>query len=354
MCGRDAHREVDSSSEPLFSPSSAQAVSTCLWAKVQRGSGMLCGTGCVTNQLTLDEDKALFDKDEHHTMMMKSPSKLGQWTRKVLWVGPNSVSTINYHKELKEFCRSYFSPISQTQTRKTYQVDNIQDMQDLSIRYMGVGNDRLRETLKRSRGLTPDSRDGRTLKIPPHNFPQGKWFAGKTPRVTKDKVKYLHRAAIAEVCFTDTFEVDDKAYRYGQAFVCYRTRYGDIIPIKSRTKVGWAFGEFCCRHFVPKILVRDNIAENVGGQLAKECHDRGVKSAFICPFTPEQDQAEGHLGRVTTMASFAMMYAGAPLYMWIWCIQCAVFINNITATYYSKEKVWATPFELMHGEPYPE
>ena len=188
--------------------------------------------------LTLDDDKALFDKDEHHTMIMKSPSKLGQWTRKILWVGPNSMSTINYHKELKEFCRSYFSPISQTQTRKTYQVNNTTDMQDLSIRFMGVGNDRLKETLKRSRGLTPDSRDGRTLKIPPHNFPQGKWFTGKTPRVTKDKVKHLHRAAIAEVCFTDTFEVDDKAYRYGQAFVCYRTRYGDIIPIKSRTKVG--------------------------------------------------------------------------------------------------------------------
>jgi len=92
----------------------------------------------------------------------------------------------------------------------------------------------------------------------------------------------------------------------------------------------------------------------VGGALAKECHERGVKSAFICPHTPEQDQAEGYLGRVTTMASFAMVYAGAPIFMWIWCIQCAVFINNITATYYSREKVWAIPYELMHGEPYPD
>jgi len=148
--------------------------------------------------------------------------------------------------------------------------------------------------------------------------------------------------------------VDDPGYRYGQAFVCYRTRYGDVIPIRSRTKVGWSFGEFCCRHFVPKILVRDNIAENIGGALAKECHDRGVKSAFICPHTPEQDQAEGYLGRVTNMASFAMVYAGAPIFMWIWCIQCAVFINNITATFYSREKVWANPFELVHGEPYPD
>jgi hypothetical protein len=63
--------------------------------------------------------------------------------------------------------------------------------------------------------------------------------------------------------------------------VDYRSRYGDIIPIKSRKKVGCAFGEFCNRHFVPKILIRDNIPENVGGALADECHRRGVKSAYI-------------------------------------------------------------------------
>jgi hypothetical protein len=54
------------------------------------------------------------------------------------------------------------------------------------------------------------------------------------------------------------------------------------------------------------------------------------------------------------MASFGMVYAGAPLFMWRWCIQCAVFINNLTATYFSEEMVWATPFELEHGEPYPD
>ena len=308
-----------------------------------------------TYDLTLEQDPALYQDDDYApTMVMKSPSKLGRWKRKVLWMGTKSIKTVEYDENLREFCRTYFSPISQTQTRKTYHVDAMEDMQDLSIRYMGVGKDRLVQTLKRSRGLTIESKDGRTAKIPPHNFPQGKWAAGKTPRVSKDKVKFMHRAGIAEVCFTDTFEVDDRVYRYGQAFVCYRTRYGDIIPIKSRTKVGWAFGEFCCRHFVPKILIRDNISENIGGELAKECHRRGVKSAFICPYTPEQDQAEGYLGRVTTMASFAMVFAGAPIYMWIWCIQCAVFINNITATFYSKEKIWAMPYELVHGEPYPD
>jgi hypothetical protein len=40
--------------------------------------------------------------------------------------------------------------------------------------------------------------------------------------------------------------------------------------------------------------------------------------------------------------------------MWIWAIRCAAFINNISATYYKKEMVWATPYELVHGEPYPD
>jgi hypothetical protein len=45
--------------------------------------------------------------------------------------------------------------------------------------------------------------------------------------------------------------------------------------------------------------------------------------------------------------------AGAPLFMWRWCVACAVFINNITATYYSEENIWATPYEAVHNEPFP-
>ncbi len=71
------------------------------------------------------------------------------------------------------------------------------------------------------------------------------------PKVAKGKVANLHKAAIAEILFTGTFETDDKTYKYGQAFVDYRSRYGDIIPIRSMKRVGWAFGEFCCRHFTP-------------------------------------------------------------------------------------------------------
>ena len=64
------------------------------------------------------------------------------------------------------------------------------------------------------------------------------------------------------------------------------------------------------------------------------------------------DYAEGHLGRMCAMATHALVYAGAPLFFWRWAILAAVFINNITACYYSREKIWATPHELMYGEPY--
>jgi hypothetical protein len=190
--------------------------------------------------------------------------------------------------------------------------------------------------------------------VPVHPFPQGRFIQGKTPRVSKGKIHHLNRASICEVVFTDTFETGDSKFKYGQAFVDYRSRWGDVIPLRSRTQVGWAFGEFCCRNFTPLVLIRDNISENKGGALMDACHLRGVKSAYICPYTPQQDQAENYLGRVTTMASYAMVFSGAPLFFWRWAILCAVFIANILATYYSRERIWSTPYTLLFGEPFPD
>ncbi len=313
--------------------------------------------------LTLADDSKLWDEGGLTSAYvgMKASSKLGIWKRRMLWtsckIGIQGVQQgQEYADNLLEFCDSYFVAPSQPEARKIYRVTEVQDMADLSLRFMGVGTDRLRHTLERSRGLTPATKKkGENVSVvPPHNFPQGKWKAGKTPRVSKNKVSNLHKASIAEVCFTDTFETDDSTYRYGQAVVDYRSRYGDIFPIRTRKKVAWAIGEFCCRHFVPLILVRDNIAENVGGELEEECHRRGMKSAFICPYTKQQNYSEGYLGRVTTMASFAMVLSEAPMLMWRWAIICEAFVDSITATYYQKEGVWATPWELMHGEPFPD
>jgi hypothetical protein len=52
------------------------------------------------------------------------------------------------------------------------------------------------------------------------------------------------------------------------------------------------------------------------------------------------------------MASFGMVYAGAPLFMWIWGVKTAVFVDRIMASYYSPQQIWATFYELIHGELY--
>jgi hypothetical protein len=263
--------------------------------------------------------------------------------------------TDGFWEELSKFCDQYIAPLSIPAAKRSYQVDKIEDMSDLSIRFFGIGTERLERTLERSIGLSPMVKvDGKMRhKVPIHNFPQGSWKQGKTPRVSKGIVHGLHRAAIGEVVFTDTFEVEDSSFRYGQAYVDYRSKYGEIIPLKSRKQVGRSFAEFCARHFTPLILIRDNIGENIGGDLLEECLARSVKSAFICPYKKQQNYAEGYLGRITALATYGMVFSGAPMFMWRWCVACAVFINNITATYYSMEDVWATPFEVVHNEPFP-
>jgi hypothetical protein len=35
-----------------------------------------------------------------------------------------------------------------------------------------------------------------------------------------------------------------------QAFMDYRSKFGEIVPMKSRTQVGWAFTVFCANHFI--------------------------------------------------------------------------------------------------------
>jgi hypothetical protein len=288
---------------------------------------------------------------------MKSPSRLVVWFVKVLWIGTvRMLSGISagFGDELISFCQEYIAPLPIPENKKRYQVDNIEDMSDLSIRFFGIGTERLAKTLERSIGLSLMVKvDGKMRnKVPTHNFPQGAWKRSKTPRVSKGIVRDLHRAAIGEVLFTDTFEVDDSCFRYGQAYVDYRSKYGEIIPLKSRSQVGWSFAEFCSQHFTPLILIRDNIGENVGGDLVQECLKRTVKSAFFCPFRKQQNYVEGYLGRVCSLATYGMVYAGAPMFMWRWCIICAVFVNNITATYFSEEDVWATPSEVVHNEPF--
>jgi hypothetical protein len=102
------------------------------------------------------------------------------------------------------------------------------------------------------------------------------------------------------------------------------------------------------------ILISDNISENKGGDLVEQCRLRNVKQLFTCPYHPQQDFAESYIGRITTMASFGMVYSGAPLFMWVWAVQTSVFVDHIMASFYSAQQVWATPYELVHGELFPD
>ena len=196
----------------------------------------LRGTSAQHVEITLDQDSKLWGTDggTQTQLDMKSPTKLGKWHSKMLWMSvkmaPMRGISSGYNEDLLAFCNSDFVPPSQPAARRTYKVRNVDDMAELSLRFMGLGTDRLVHTLERSKGLTPASKKkGENISVvPPHNFPQGRWKSSKAPKVSKDKVKFLHKASIAEVVFTDTFETQDSRYKYGQAFVDYRSRYGDV------------------------------------------------------------------------------------------------------------------------------
>jgi hypothetical protein len=172
--------------------------------------------------------------------------------------------------------------------------------------------------------------------------------------VSKSKVGSSFTASPGEAVFTDTFASGDTRFAYGQAFFDMASHWGDVFPLRSRNDVGQSFVDFCCRNWVPLYLIRDNIGENIGGSLIDECRIRNVKSLYICPRHPKQNYAEGYLGRVTAMASFAMVFSGAPLFMWIFAVRTAAFISNISASYYSKQKFWSTPYFVIHGEHFPD
>ena len=108
---------------------------------------------------------------------------------------------------------------------RQYVASSITDMEELSTRFMGTSTDRLKQTIKVSHGLAD-----RTGSVQPNRFPQGTLQRGKTPKVSKGIVHHLHEASVAECVYTDTFETDDVKYRYGQAFVCYKSRYGAVFP----------------------------------------------------------------------------------------------------------------------------
>ncbi len=87
--------------------------------------------------------------------------------------------------------------------------------------------------------------------------------------------------------YTDTFYTGDHKFPYAQAFIDRVSRFGDFIPLRSRTEVGAALITFVCRHFTPLVLISDNIAENRGGDLVEQCRLRDIKQLYTCPYHPQ-------------------------------------------------------------------
>ncbi len=236
--------------------------------------------------------------------------------------------SVDFHSELVSFSDHFLAPAGLPPTKKKFDVMSAADMSDLSIRFLEGGADRILHTVGISNGLSkPPSK--KHARVPPLNFPQGNLKEFKTPRVFKDSLGHVLAASIAEVVYTDTFYTGDHKFLYAQVFVDRVSRYGDVIPLRSRTEVGAALVTFVCRHFTPLVLISDNIAENHGGDLVEQCRKRDIKQLFTCPYHSQMDFAEGYIGRIMTMASFAMVYSGAPLFMWVWATKTAVLLTKL-------------------------
>jgi hypothetical protein len=133
--------------------------------------------------------------DQHHRWSSKMLASSTRTARILL------ASSSDYDWNLESFCGNFLAPPSIAPSRRQYDAGSLQDMSELSIRMMGIGNERLRQTIQISKGLsTPASKLGD--RVPPLNFPQGYLREGKTPRVHKGQIGHLHSASPGEVVFT--------------------------------------------------------------------------------------------------------------------------------------------------------
>ena len=67
-------------------------------------------------------------RDTFGLITRKSPSRLGSWTVKVLWIGKRlALGAISkgFGTELADFCDSCIAPLSIPKARKAYEVNNI-------------------------------------------------------------------------------------------------------------------------------------------------------------------------------------------------------------------------------------
>ena len=224
--------------------------------------------------------------------------------------------SLDYHWNLESFCGNFLAPPSLPPVKQRYDGTDPSAFTDLFIRFFGVGTKRLLQTIALSNGLGSPAAGA---VVPTHVFPPGRWKESKTPRVSKGKLMNLHTASVGEVVFTDTFESGDSKYKYGQIYYDYASGWGDVFPLRSRTEVGNSLADFCCRNWIPLCIVSDNAGGNIGGDIVDVTRHLCIQRVCICPRHPMQNYAEGYLGRITAMASFAMVCRSAPLHVDLRC-----------------------------------
>jgi hypothetical protein len=164
-----------------------------------------------------------------------------RWSSKVLASGSANArilvsSPSDFACNLESFCGNFLAPPSIPSSRRQYDPDMKGDLAELTTRFLGLGEDRLRRTIALNNGLaTPASKlTSRVANVKPF-FPPGRWIEGKTPRVSKKKIGSLHDAKVGEAVFTDTFMSGDSKFRYGQAFFDMVSHWGDVFPLSSRS-----------------------------------------------------------------------------------------------------------------------
>jgi hypothetical protein len=116
------------------------------------------------------------------------------------------VAPSTYDWNLQSFCGDFLALPSIPVARRQYSKESKPDMVDLSIRLLGLGDDRLLQTIQISKGLSSPASKLKP-RVPPLKplLQPGRSREGKTPRVSKDKVDHLLYASIGEVVVTDTF-----------------------------------------------------------------------------------------------------------------------------------------------------
>ena len=126
----------------------------------------------------------------------------------------------------------FIDSTTRPKARRTY-TSSASDLEELSTRFMNTSTERLKHTIDVSNGLSPTKGTVR-----PNRFPQATLERGKVPMVSKNKVHHLHEASVAECVYTDTFETDCTDYRYGQAYVCYKSRLWGCVSHEVTTAGG--------------------------------------------------------------------------------------------------------------------